>query len=184
MEAIFESDAERHRRSIRLKDRDYALPDLYFVTICAHERRCVFGCIENGSLAPSELGRLVRECWVAVPEHFPRVALQEFVIMPNHIHGVIAITPLVGAQHGCALPGGATTDGVKPGSLGAIVRSFKAIVARRARNQLGWKGPIWQRNYYERVLRDGKEFSDASRYIAENPMKWERDRENPEFRQV
>ncbi len=63
-----------------------------------------------------------------------------------------------------------------------IVRSFKSIVARRAHKELRWTGPIWQRNYFERVLRDGKEFSDASRYIAENPMKWEWDRENPEFR--
>lgn len=69
-----------------------------------------------------------------------------------------------------------------PGSIGAIVRSFKSIVAKRAHKELGWDGPIWQRNYFEPVLRDGKEFADASRYIAENPKKWEWDRENPEFR--
>lgn len=119
----------------------------------------------------------------------------EFVVMPNHIHGILAIassslskipaiTPvlLVGAQHRCALPRGAINKGVTPGSLGAIVRSFKAIVARRAHKELRWVGPIWQRNYFERVLRDGREFSNASRYIAENPMKWECDRENPQFK--
>ena len=177
-----EVDDGRHRRSIRLKSRDYALPDPYFVTVCAEEKRCIFGRIENGSLVPSELGRLVRECWVSIPEHFPQTTLHEFVVMPNHVHGVIAILPipLVGAQHCCALPRGTTSEGVRPGSLGAIVRSFKAIVAKRAHKELGWNGPVWQRNYFERVLRDGREFSNASRYIAENPMKWEWDRENPQ----
>jgi REP-associated tyrosine transposase len=193
-----ETDAAKHRRSIRLSNRDYARPDLYFVTICAHERRCIFGRIEVSSVVPSALGSLVCESWVAIPHHFPQVALHEFVIMPNHIHGLIAITaqpllgasavpghamsspPIVGAQHRCALAQGATNKNVTPGSLGAIVRSFKSIVARRAHKELGWNGPIWQRNYFERVLRDGQEFSDASRYVAENPMKWEWDRENPQ----
>ena len=192
MEPISEAEARGNRRSIRLKNRDYALPGPYFVTICAHERHCVFGCIADGSLVPSALGHLVRECWVVIPEHFPRATLYEFVIMPNHLHGVIALAshlhglialaPLVGAQHRCALPGGTTANGVAPGSLGAIIRSFKAIVARRAHKELGWTGSIWQRNYFERVLRDGKEFSDVSTYIAENPKRWEIDRENPESR--
>lgn len=119
---------------------------------------------------------------MAIPRHFAQVTLHEFVIMPNHVHGLIAImpSPLVGAQHRCALPAGATMNGVASGSLSAIVRSFKAIVARRAHKELGWKGPVWQRNYFERVLRDGQEISDASRYVAENPLKWEWDRENPQ----
>jgi len=190
-----EEGVSKHRRSIRLDHRDYSLPGIYFVTICAHERRCVFGRIAEARVVPSELGRIVRECWVPIPEHFAQVELYEFVIMPNHMHGLIAITrkaaapalttpgPLVGAQHCCALPpGGLGQAAVTPGSLGAILRSFKAIVARRAHKELAWISPIWQRNYFERVLRDGKEFSDASRYIAENPKKWEWDRENPEFR--
>jgi putative transposase len=184
----------RHRRSIRLKHRDYALPGPYFVTICAEEKRCIFGRIDNGGLVPTELGRLVRECWVSIPEHFPQTTLHAFVVMPNHVHGLIAILPiplpiplptplpipLVGAQHCCALPQAATNKGVQPGSLGAIMRSFKAIVAKRAHKELGWNGPVWQRNYFERVLRDGREFSNASSYIAENPMKWEWDHENPQ----
>jgi putative transposase len=183
MEPKIEGDARKRRRSIRLKHRDYSLPGLYFVTICAHERRCVFGRIVDAKFAPSRLGRIVRECWMAIPEHFPQTGLHEFVIMPNHLHGVVAITPVVGAQHRCALSAGDSKNGVKSGSLGAIVRSFKTIVGRRAHRELGWSGPIWQRNYFERVLRDGREFSDTSRYIAENPIKWEWDRENPQFEQ-
>ena len=181
MTSQIESDTEKHRRSIRLKYRDYALPGPYFVTICAHEQRCLFGRIVGARLAPSELGRLVRECWVAIPMHFPKATLHEFVIMPNHLHGIVAIEYLVGAQHRCALLARDSKNAVGPGSLGAIVRSFKAVVARRAHKELRWNGPVWQRNYYDRVLRDGQEFSDASRYIAENPMKWELDRENPQL---
>jgi putative transposase len=178
------AEGEKRRRSIRLKDRDYGLPDVYFVTICANERRCMFGQVVEGRFAPSALGLLARECWVAIPRHFAQVALYEFVIMPNHLHGLIGIMPslLVGAQHRCALLSEATNSGVKPGSLGAIVRSFKAIIVRRAHKELGWSGPIWQRNYFERVLRAGQELSDASRYIAENPMKWEWERENPKLK--
>lgn len=191
-----EAATRKHRQSIRLQHRAYAFPGTYFVTICAHERRSVFGQIAQGRLFPSELGRLVRECWVAIPLHFPYVELHEFVVMPTHLHGLIAIvrkprvprvataapSPPVGAQHCCALPPGDLGQAVPPGSLGAIVRSFKSIVAKRAHKELGWMGPIWQRNYFERVLRDGKEYCDASRYIAENPKKWEWDGENPEFR--
>ena len=98
----------------------------------------------------------------------------------NTTPGSAPIKALVGAQHCCALPTGDLGQAaVTRKSLGAIVRSFKSIVARRAHDELAWKGPVWQRNYFERVLRDGKEFADASRYIAENPKKWEWDLENP-----
>ena len=198
------------RRSIRLQGRDYAFPGAYFVTICSHEQRHIFGTVRDSRLIPSELGRLVRECWVAIPLHFAQVDLKDFEVMPNHLHGLISITrkvttapaaaaaatapatnsppsnwppSLVGAQHCCALPpDGFGQAEVKPHSLGAIMRSFKSIVARRAHEELRWKGPIWQRNYFERLLRDGKEFAEASRYIAENPRRWEWDRENPERR--
>jgi putative transposase len=183
MEPKTEGERRKHRRSIRLEHRDYSVPGLYFVTICAHGRRCAFGRFLDAKLVPSRLGQIIRECWIAIPKHFSQADLHDFVIMPNHLHGVVAIKPLVGAQHRCALPAGNSKSDVKPGSLGAILRSFKAIVARRAHGELGWKGPIWQRNYFERVLRDGREFSDASSYIAENPTKWEWDRENPQFEQ-
>lgn len=198
MEPKTEGEGRKHRQSIRLEHRDYSVAGLYFLTICAHGRRCAFGHILDAKLAPSLLGQIIRECWIAIPDHFPQADLHGFVIMPNHLHGIVALTrlpagnskndlatviPIVGAQHRCALPAGNTKSGVKPGSLGAIVRSFKVIVARRAHRELGWKGPIWQRNYFERVLRDGREFSDASSYIAENPTEWEWDRENPQFEQ-
>jgi putative transposase len=178
MEKTVSEPAGGHRHSIRLKHRDYSLPGLYFVTICTHQKRCFLGHIVQGRLALNSLGQIARECWVMIPNHFAQVHLHEFVLMPNHLHGILSIVPLVGAQHRCALSWSWPEFRVQPGSLGAIIRSFKAIVTRRAHEELAWNGPVWERNYFERVLRDGQEFSDASRYIAENPRRWEFDREN------
>jgi putative transposase len=175
-------------RSIRLKGRDYSAAGLYFVTICTHERKCIFGGFAGGVLEFSPLGRIVRESRVAIPEHFVLTNLHGFVIMPNHLHGLVEIVRQAGAQRAAPLQGTAASDswgpGVRPGSLAAIVRSFKAAVTLRARRELGWIGEIWQRNYFERVVRDGQEFSDVSRYIEENPMRWEFDHENPKRKQT
>jgi len=168
--------------SIRLKEYDYSAAGFYFVTICASERKCVLGAFHEGQIELSVLGETVRECWLAIPLHFAKVKLHEFVIMPNHLHGIVEIVA-VGAQHAAPLLGKDSDVRnpafVKHGSLGATVRSFKAAVTRKARRELGWNGDVWQRNYFERVLRHGKEIADAGRYIAENPMMWELDQENP-----
>ena len=169
-------------RSIRLKGRDYSSPGLYFVTICAHDKQCVFGRIVGGQVQLSSLGQTAHECWVGIPLHFAWINLHGFVIMPNHVNDIFEIASQAGAQHAAPLQVQVSVErvgpSVKPGSLSAVVRSFKAAVTKRARSELKWAGEIWQRNYFERVIRDGQEFSDASRYIAENPMKWEWDREN------
>jgi putative transposase len=169
--------------SIRLNKYDYSAPGFCFVTICAHGKKCVLGTFHEGRIGLSELGKIVRDCWADIPRHFPRVKLHGFVIMPNHLHGIVEIVA-VGAQHAAPLLGKTSDIGVRPhvkaGSLGAIVRSFKAAVTRLARGEFGGNGDIWQRNYFERVLRDGQEISDAGRYIAENPRMWELDRENPQ----
>jgi REP element-mobilizing transposase RayT len=174
-----------HRRSIRLHGADYSRPGAYFITICAAQRRNVFGKIDKERVVLSSLGEIVRACWVEIPEHFANASVREFVVMPNHIHGIIGLT--VGARYIVPLDQRARTleEFQKPvkGSIPTIVRTFKAAVARRARKELGIvSDEIWQRNYFERVLRDGKEFADASWYILENPQRWEWDKENPEGR--
>jgi len=168
-------------RPMRLKTRDYSLSGLYFVTICASQRRCVLGRIEKEQVELTALGHIARESWIAIPLHFARVNLHSFVIMSNHLHAIIEITATGLAQHAAPLQGRQQrrSQGVQSGSLSAIVRSFKAEVSRRGREELHWQGRIWQPNYFDRVIRDGREFSDASRYIAENPLRWERDLENP-----
>lgn len=169
------------RKSIRLENHDYAAPASYFVTACTDEKRCLFGTVLQGSVELTELGRIARENWAAIPSHFVNVNLHAFVVMPSHVHGIIEIGCRVGAQRAAPVP--AALDAkrvVESGSLAAVVRSYKAAVTLRARRELGWRGEVWQRNYFERFLRDGQEFSDATRYIVENPVKWECDKENAE----
>jgi putative transposase len=169
------------RKSIRLENHDYAAPASYFVTVCTDGKRCLFGRVLQGSVELTELGRIARENWVAIPSHFANVNLHVFVVMPNHVHGIIEIGCRDGAQRAAPLP--VSRDAkrvVQKGSLAAIVRSYKAAVTLQARRELGWKGEVWQRNYFERYLQDGQEFSDATRYVAENAMKWEWDEENAE----
>ena len=171
-----------HRRSIRLSGRDYCCEGIYFVTICADRRRCIFGHIEKGRFVLNALGNLVRESWTAIPAHFSHVELSEFIVMPNHLHGMLVFHPIVGAQHCCALADLDAKHSVRSRSLGAVIRSFKAIVARKAHSELNWKEEIWQRNYFDRIIRDGQEWAETSRYILENPLKWEWDKENPQFK--
>ena len=174
-----------HRRSIRLRGVDYSEPGAYFITICAARHRDIFGKIENDRVALSPLGEIVRACWVEIPDHFASASVQEFVVMPNHVHGIVGLT--VGARYIVLLDPKARTPEKfqKPvkGSIPTIIRTFRGAVARRARRELGVSGnEIWQRNYFERVLRDGKEYADASRYILENRRRWEWDREDLERR--
>jgi len=179
-----ESEEVLHRghRSIRLKSRDYRAPGIYFVTICTDDKRSTLSHIDKGRVELSLLGEIVRESWNAIPFHFAHVNLHEFTIMPNHVHGLIEIGCQAGAQLAAPLQSAGAKSRMERGSLGAIVRAFKGVVTRRARTELGWNGQIWQRNYFERVVRDGQEFSDTCRYVRENPMMWKSDSENPDAR--
>ena len=169
----------------RLKQRDYSTLGFYFVTVCANYKRCIFGRVIQTGVELSTCGRIAQECWTTIASHFERVRLHGFIVMPNHVHGIIEI--MARSQHRNAGPEGqGVAQHAAPlqkaqssaprnllfGSLSLIERSFKAEVTRRARLELNWKEDIWQRNYFDRVIRDGQEFSDASRYIAENPQRW------------
>jgi len=176
---------KHHRRSIRLKEYDYAQPGGYFVTIVTHQRDCLFGQIINEEMQLNELGRIADECWRLIPDHFTNVELGAYVIMPNHVHGIIVIhanengmatnsLPFVGARHASPLP----LRGVKPYSIGAIVGSFKSAVTKRIGRELNATG-IWQRNYYEHVIRNHEDWDRIHRYIESNPSMWAEDKDNP-----
>ena len=162
-------------RPRRLQNRDYSSPGLYFVTICVDFKRSIFGQVKNAKVEHSALGRIVEECWIGLPYHFACIKLHAHVVMPNHIHGIIEINAGGLAQHAAPLQRISVGEpGFKrASSLSVIVRSFKAEVTRRARLELSWEGNVWQYNYFDRVIRDGREFSNALRYIAENPLRWQ-----------
>ncbi|MFH1524390.1 MAG: transposase [Chloroflexota bacterium] len=171
----------RGRRSIRLKGYDYTQAGGYFVTILTFQRECLFGKIFNGEMAVTSLGKIVLDCWDQIPVHFSNAQTDAFVIMPNHVHGIIFIheskSPiLVRAQHAAPLRG--VAPNVKPGSLGAIVRSFKSAVTRRAGRELHTAN-IWHRNYFEHIIRDNEDYERIVGYIFANPANWNQDEDHP-----
>jgi|HubBroStandDraft_6_1064221.scaffolds.fasta_scaffold119782_3 putative transposase len=166
-----------HRRSIRLKGRDYSWPGTYFVTICTAQRKSLLGRVEDGVMRENVLGRLVRAHWMQLPREFACIELDVFIVMPNHIHGMISLHRQVSA----ADPQHKPAEFAKPqtGSISWIVRTFKARATREARLLLNRPElNVWQRNYFDRVVRNGKEYEDAYRYISENPRNWNQDEEN------
>ena len=169
------------RRSTRLSRFDYARQGAYFVTLCTRNRACLFGDIQNGEMRLNETGELANKMWNEIPTHFPHVEIDASVIMPNHLHGVIVIPHApVGATHASPLPSGPPKR-----SLGAIIGAYKSAVSRHA-NRLGLlsglglsRRSIWQRNYYDHVIRDDASLARIRQYIADNPFRWPEDPENP-----
>ena len=173
---------KHHRRSIRLKGYDYAQPGAYFVTICTFQRQCLFGDVADGELYLGEFGHIVLQCWGDLVNHYPNVILDVFITMPNHVHGIVVLGDAaterpVGAGLKPALPTPAPT---KLLGLPEIVRGFKSFSSRRINETRNTPGvPVWQRNYYEHVIRDAQELDAVRHYISDNPAKWARDMDNP-----
>lgn len=174
-------DPTRHnRRSIRLPEYDYRSPGAYFVTTCTADRRCLFGAVENGRMRLNDYGRIVAEEWERTESVRDRVVIDTFVVMPNHTHGVIIITDPPDAD--CEPPD-RTFGGAIAGSLSTIMRQFKSMVTKRINRLRDTPGAdVWQRNFYERVVRDRDELNRIRRYIRQNPAQWHRDRNRPSGR--
>ena len=167
------------RRSIRLPDYDYSQVGAYFVTICTWKWICLFGDIINTEMCLNGLGRVAQERWEDIPKHFSAVEIDAFVVMPNHLHGIIVITgdPLEATQ---GPPLQYPPSGPPKGSVGAIVGSYKSAVSKRINAIRGAKGkPVWQRNYYEQIVLDEDHLNRVRQYIFDNPACWENDPENP-----
>jgi putative transposase len=174
------------RRSIRWRGYDYSSAGIYFVTICAFERRAIFGSISSGIVAPSLFGRIVSEHWFDLSNHYAGLELGEFVLMPNHVHGILLLNSpktsvnqkIVGADN---VVGAGPRPARRRVGVPYIVGEFKRFSALKINSARGVTGqPVWQRNYFERVVRGGKEMKKVQRYILENPARWEFDHENPE----
>jgi len=189
-----------HRRSVRLKDYDYSLPGAYFVTLVTRSRDCIFGAIQGEGIALSRAGQIVELVWKLIPNYF-LVRLDEWIVMPNHFHGIIVID---GPDFGKGEAGGKELHlpqsallspaspqrpndmasnrpaGTVPGSLGAIIHTFKSMTTYKINAlQKTPGGMIWQRNYYEHIIRSEEEWERIRLYIQVNPLRWEEDDENP-----
>jgi REP element-mobilizing transposase RayT len=179
-----------HRRSIRLVHYDYTRNGAYFITICTHKKIHLFGEIAEGSSSCPEVvlnvaGAIAERCWLQIPVHFPHVETDEYVIMPNHVHGIIIVSD-GGTRRGkaCLAPTRAIERFGKPiaGSIPTIIGSYKSAVTRAINEINSMSGvSIWQRNYYEHVIRNDNDLYEIRKYIRDNPAKWESDEYNPAY---
>ena len=190
---------KHHRRSVRLKGYDYSQPGAYFVTTVIQGREPILGTIVDGAMYLSKLGQIVHEAWVDLPRHYTHIQLDEFCIMPNHVHGIIIILERVdrdklrrrGGSHlsaNASLPeGDFSSEGCLPAqktrpydrySLSEYIRAFKSFSARRINVLRKTPGlPVWQRNYYEHIIRNERELGHIRAYITANPACWQEDEE-------
>ncbi len=184
-------DPDRHhRRSIRLKGYDYSQEGAYYVTVCVRNRQCLFGEVVEGEMALSAWGEIVQQEWLQTAVVRPYVRLDEFMVMPNHFHGILCIVDDSGRGDARVAPTGTErTDAVhgshgpQPGSLGAIVGAFKSAATKRInvlRVSPGAK--VWQRGYWEHIIRHDRALDRIREYIATNPARWALDPENPDRR--
>ena len=184
-----------HRRSIRLRDYNYSLAGAYFVTICTLNRECLFGTIHDNAITLNDAGRMIEAWWEKLPHKFPTIDRDVSVVMPNHFHGIMAI---VGAAP-CGRPASGrispASDQIPRGrphrgapALGDIIDWFKTMTTNayiRGVNQCRWQpfpGKLWQRNYFEHIIRDENDLNSIREYIITNPVRWADDEENPNKR--
>jgi putative transposase len=147
------------RKSPRLKDYDYSQSGAYFVTICTHQRKYLFGDIQNSLMSLSGVGQIAAECWAAIPTHYPDVELDAFVVMPNHVHGILLFT---GQSNFKTI-------------LGRVVNGYKgAVTARIRQDQPGQT--VWQRGYHDHIIRNEPDLNRLREYTENNPAKWEADK--------
>lgn len=196
---------KHHRRSIRLRGYDYARPGEYFVTVCTAGKEKLFGEVVEGEMVLKEVGKMVQGAWKQMPRRFSSIELDEFVVMPNHFHAIVRIrgarekaevahvgAPLAGAQKRAgARP--APTEGSKGAAkraaptVGDVIGAFKSVTTDesiRGDRESGWRrirGKLWQRNYYEHIIRGRRELDIIREYIRTNPVRWSTDPENPDF---
>jgi REP element-mobilizing transposase RayT len=180
------------RHSIRLRGYDYSKEGAYFITICTQNRECLFGEIVDGRMVLNEAGRMIQSVWDELPQHYPGVDIDAFMVMPNHIHGIIFLNvgagPRACPESGSyANPTNGQPQGVAPTiSLPDIVHHFKTLTTTRYRhgvthnNWASFPGKLWQRNYYEHIIRNEMELNEIREYILNNSAQWALDIENPD----
>lgn len=195
-----------HRRSIRLKGYDYSREGAYFITVCTKDKEWLFGDVINGEMQLNDMGNVALQCWKDIPKHFPNVVLDEFIVMPNHIHGIVIFN--VGAKNispdfrddktVSSIPrdGNVAAKDILPifidggrnraknisplqqhgtsMTIGSVIRGFKIGVTKWARANVA-SHDLWQRNYYEHIIRNEAELSKIREYIINNPLNWETD---------
>jgi putative transposase len=179
------------RQSVRLDRYDYSQPGMYYVTVCAYRKECIFGNVAQNAVTLNELGETVQRCWLVIPQHFPSVRLDAHIVMPNHIHAIFAIRDegaksdlypeyrqrqawrSLSAGEACLAPTGGQASIIGKRTVAAIIGSFKSAATREARTLTGQRDlVVWQRGYFEHIISTESGLNQIRQYILENPMKW------------
>jgi len=174
------------RKSIRLDNHDYSSEGFYFITICCFEKRCLFGDILNNEMVLNTFGKIAFDEWFKTESLRPNIKMHEFIVMPNHIHGIINILHPVGAS--CARPHYELLAGERSSPLrgpsqtiGAIVRGYKAAVTSAINKLNNKSNSIWQRNYHEHIIKNDESHIKIADYIVNNPCTWNNDSIHPNY---
>ena len=165
---------KHHRRSVLIKGYDYTQPGVYYITICTEARQCIFGEVIDGQMQLNLLGHLAHTCWLEIPNHFPRFQLDAFVIMPDHVHGLLVIvdnTPVKTQQRRVPTP--ERLGQPVRGSIPTAIRSYKSAVTRLIHKFCETtEVPVWQDGFYESIIRDEVSLNCKRQYITNNPQRW------------
>ena len=187
------SSTIHRRRSLRLKGYDYTMAGAYFVTICTQDRACLFGDVAAGAMVLNEAGQMVAALWDGIAARFSSVEIDQFVVMPNHLHGILVlpdadtsgaptrVAPTIGGPVGAPLVVAPVT-GLRLGDVVGAFKSLATVGYIDGVKATGWpefRGRLWQRSYYEHIIRDETALNRVRRYIDDNPARWEFDDENP-----
>jgi putative transposase len=172
-----------HRRSVRLRSYDYSQAGAYFITLCTHNKECLFGAVVGNCMQLNDVGCLVQDVWDSLPKHYSCVELDCFVVMPNHIHSIVVLND-VGARFIAPNSGlgKENQDAMnRAPTLGEIIRAYKARCTHGINQLRSVQGvSVWQRNYYEHVIRNEASLQEIREYISNNPAQWAMDKENPD----
>ncbi|TVQ50061.1 MAG: transposase [Gloeocapsa sp. DLM2.Bin57] len=174
--------SEHHRRSIRLPEYDYSQSGMYFITICTYQKQCLFGEINQGQMYLNQIGKMVAQEWLNSAKIRQEITLDEWIIMPNHIHGIVIIEKETDFNQGINHQKGASLaplqGGRKPRSLSSFVGGFKSAVTKRIKAiSTEPNPPVWQRNFYESIIRNEQKLWQIREYILNNPYRWQQDPE-------
>jgi len=168
-----------NRQSLRLKNYDYSQPGSYFITICTQNRIHRFGEIDNGKMELNEYGKIVKKQWYAIPQQFTNIGIDEFVVMPDHIHGIITIDGISNNRTTARVARTYPMGNMVSPTVGDVVGAFKSLSVHFC---LQWiekndssirLGKLWQRNYWEHIIRNKAALNRIRKYIRNNPVKWE-----------
>ena len=164
-----------NRHSIRLKNFDYSSDGIYFITICTYKHLLLFGNIHNNRMFLNEYGKIANAFWLETENIRTNITLGEFIIMPNHMHMIFGINESIDAMYDKTINESKMNHSIfKPKSVGSIIGGYKSIVTSNMRKK-GYREQIWQRNYYEHIIRNNESLNSITQYIIENPSRWKTD---------